>query len=98
MQPPSIGHNVSFAMDAGDRMRATRWAARSGTLRELKAVSVAYRRRARQTMGDATSAWRKHPVWSTSARGDELAAELRGSVRRVKRLRALEAMKAMEAN
>ena len=62
------------------------------TLRELKAVSVAYRRRARQTLGDATSPWRKHPVWSTSARGDGLAADLaHASVGR--RRDALEAMR-----
>ena len=79
-QPPSLRRSVSFAMDDGDQYEGNMMGCLTfcdaRTLRELKAVSVAYRRRARQTLGDATSPWRKHPVWSTSARGDELAARV----------------------
>ena len=39
------------------------------TLRELKAVSKAWRRRARQVLGVSTSVWRQQPIWSTSAAG-----------------------------
>eukprot|EP00966_Prymnesium_polylepis_P177205 4103896-Prymnesium_polylepis.1 len=42
-------------------------------------------------MGNAASPWRKHPIWSTSARGDELAADLAHATAD-RRRRALRAM------
>ena len=48
------------------------------TLRELKAVSAAWQRRAREVLCDAASAWRQQPIWSPSAEGRALAAQLGG--------------------
>jgi len=48
------------------------------TLRELKAVSAAWQRRARAVLCDAASAWRQQPIWSPSAEGRALAAQLGG--------------------
>ena len=46
------------------------------TLRELKAVSEAWRWRARDVLGDSKSAWRQQPIWSTSPEGRALASRL----------------------
>ena len=46
------------------------------TLRELKAVSAPWQRRAREVLCDAASAWRRKPIWSPSAEGRALAARL----------------------
>ena len=46
------------------------------TLRELKKVSAAWQRRAREVLCDAASAWRQQPIWSPSAEGRALAAQL----------------------
>ena len=63
------------------------------TLRELKAVSAAWQRRARAVLCDAASAWRRQPIWSPSAEGRALAAQLGGkSV--VERCEVLQRMRA----
>ena len=64
------------------------------TLRELKAVSAAWQRRAREVLCDAASAWRQHPIWSPSAEGRALAAPLVGEDH-LERFRALKRMVAM---
>ena len=80
VQPPALTHSASFAMDAGIPDEGNTMACLAlcdaRTLRNLKSVSAAWRRRARQMLGEATSAWRKHPVWCTSERGLALVAEL----------------------
>ena len=78
-RPPMFGLTIADAMDAGIPDEGNTLGCLTycdaRTLRELKAVSAAWRRRARDTLGVATSAWRKNPVWSTSKRGDELVAQ-----------------------
>lgn len=78
-RPPMFGLTIADAMDAGIPDEGNTLGCLTycdaRTLRELKAVSAAWRRRARDTLSVATSAWRKNPVWSTSKRGDELVAQ-----------------------
>ena len=78
--PPQPTRSVSLAMDGDDpfegNMRACLERCDARTLRELKAVSVAWQRRAREVLGDAASAWRQRPIWSPSAEGRALVAQL----------------------
>jgi len=81
--PPPLARSVSQAMgESGQDFVTTarpcleRCDAR--TLRELKAVSAAWQRRAREVLCDAASAWRRQPIWSPSAEGRALAARLSG--------------------
>jgi len=81
--PPPLARSVSLAMgESGQEFVTTakpcleRCDAR--TLRELKAVSAAWQRRAREVLCDAASAWRRQPIWSPSAEGRALAAQLGG--------------------
>ena len=46
------------------------------TLHELKAVSADWRRRAREVLGAAGSAWRRRPIWSVTEEGMSLVARL----------------------
>jgi len=81
--PPPLARSVSLEMgESGQEFVTTarpcleRCDAR--TLRELKAVSAAWQRRAREVLCDAASAWRRQPIWSPSAEGRALAAQLGG--------------------
>jgi len=62
----------------GDMMMACLERCDARTLRELKAVSAAWQRRARAVLCDAASAWRQQPIWSPCAEGAALAARLGG--------------------
>ena len=67
--PSTLTRSLSFVMDAGAPdegnvgMLLGRCDAR--TLRELKAVSTKWRRRAREMLSDAEGRWRAWPLWST---------------------------------
>jgi len=82
--PPT--RSVSLAMDGGDpfegNMMACLERCDASTLRELKAVSAAWQGRARAVLCDAASAWRQKPIWSPSAEGRALAAQLGGGAAR----------------
>jgi len=89
-EPPPLARSVSLAMgESGQDFVSTarpcleRCDAR--TLRELKAVSAAWQRRAREVLCDAASAWRRQPIWSPSAEGRALAARLGGGSARERR-------------
>ena len=78
--PPQPERTLSLALDDSDpfegNIRTCLERCDARTLRELKAVSSAWRRRAREVLGDSKSEWRQQPIWSTSAKGMALARQL----------------------
>ena len=64
--------SVSLVMDGDDPFeggtRACLERCDAHTLRELKAVSAAWQRRAREMLGDAASAWRQQPILAPGAK------------------------------
>jgi len=80
--PPSAPSTPVDDPEKEDLMKACLERSDARTLRELKAVSAAWQRRARAVLCDAASAWRQHPIWSPSAEGRALAAQLGGGERR----------------
>ena len=80
--PPSLARSVSISMDGGipDELsiRTCLTWCDAKTLRSLKAVSSAWRRRARRELGDGHSDWRRAPLWSPSAAAAAHVAALGG--------------------
>ena len=68
------------------------------SLRTLKTVSRAWRRRARTMLGDATSAWRLAPEWSAGAWAVEWFEQRLQSADEMLRKRGLLALDALEAS
>ena len=73
--PPQQATAAAGAADAYEAMRADELAAclallDARSLRTLKAVSLAWRRRARATLGDPASPWRAAPVWCSDVGRD----------------------------
>ena len=77
---PQPERSFSLALDVDDQYEHQTCLERcdARTLRELKAVSSAWRRRVRETLGNSKSAWRQQPIWSTTAEGRALARQLGG--------------------
>eukprot|EP00966_Prymnesium_polylepis_P072068 1673667-Prymnesium_polylepis.2 len=89
---PALATSISFAADYGgnDELNLLSCLDRcdARTLRELKAVSLGWRKRARAVLSNASGThteWRQHPVWGAcrhaeSPEGMIIVARLRGDV------------------
>ena len=75
--PPQPERSFSLTLNVADPIQTCLERCDARTLRELKAVSSAWRRRAREVLGVSTSTWWRQPIWSTSAEGRELVEQLR---------------------